>query len=176
MGGLVSLISGDLEIDGGTLSGGTLVENGGTFSVSGNGNNTLSGVEVQGDLVLNSGYLVLSNGSTVTGAITLTNTSLELDGYSDLVNNVTLAASNLYSVNTQPLVIDAGKTVQGYGSITDNPYGRGDGAVQNSGVLDADVSGQTLYVYPTAGFTNDATARRPAAASSTCMARSPMTA
>ena len=69
VGGIVSLISGDLEIDGGALSGGTLVENGGTFSVSGNGNNGLSGVQVQGDLDLTSGYLALSNGSTVTGAV-----------------------------------------------------------------------------------------------------------
>ena len=86
----------NLELDGGTLANTTVTQGaGGALSFS--GSNTLSNVTVIGGLSVDDAAVTLDNGSTVEdasgakpGAISLANSSLVLQGYDELVNNVTL--------------------------------------------------------------------------------------
>ena len=132
----------NLSVDGGTIDPGVVIDGaGGTLSFSGSGSNVLADVTVEGHdptggMVINGGYVTLSNdvieggltlnnatarlndGSTVEdatganpGAITLTDHSeVVLQGYTDLVDNVTLSSSTLDFAGAQPVstTIDTG--------------------------------------------------------------------
>jgi hypothetical protein len=81
---------------------------------------------------------------TNTLSITLTDPNSEQDGVRlQLLNTVT---------------IDQGVTINGTGTVTDNYNGEGQELIDNKGLIDANLNGQTLTVDPTA-FINDGTAQ-----------------
>ena len=155
------------QLDGGTISGGTLVDGaGGTLGASSNSSNTLSGVAVQGDLTLSSGFLNLSNGTTVSGAIALTSSqaSVQLIGEGDLTGAVDLSGGTFYDSEAPngTLTVDASATIQGFGAVDSVApyypyYYQSADALDNQGSILANARGQTLYFQPGGGFDNEGT-------------------
>ena len=141
----------NLALNGGTLASATVLQGaGGELGFANNNNNVLSNDTVEGGLTVASGFVQLTNGTKIEdasganpGAITLTSSGLVIEGQTSLVNNVTLASSNLYftspvdelsSLNTDEGNLAGGSadpnwTVNGAGAAVFS-----DGAVNGSSV------------------------------------------
>ena len=154
--------TGGLSSLSGTITGGTIVSGDGTSLTTSSG--TLSGVTIGSNLkVAGNGYLYVNNNLTLGSGVVLnagsnylyfggTNTTDHITTVSGTAT-VNMAGGTLYGgYNSQPLQIDAGVTVQGYGSIY-NYYGT---SVTNAGTVIANTAGQTLTINPS-NFTNSGT-------------------
>ena len=156
----------NLALNGGTIENGTLIDGaGGSLGITYNANSTLSGVAVQGGLAVSNGYLTLSNGTTVLtadgsapGAISVTNASLSLQGYSALASSVQLANGTLDEggAPSGSFTVGAGLSITGYGTIGGQAiyYSYGGDPLDNQGTISANTAGQSLLVQHD-GLTND---------------------
>ncbi|WP_294533083.1 CARDB domain-containing protein, partial [uncultured Rhodoblastus sp.] len=143
-----------LYLNGGAIENGTLV--GGGVSLPWNSANLYSNVEIKGGLTVSNGFIRLANGATVTdaagvnpGEIKVVNAQVTLDGYSDLVNNVTLTNSNLYLAGgvrvASPLNTDNGNLPGGSGDPNWTVNGA-PAAVLSDGAINGSES-TNLYYY-----------------------------
>jgi hypothetical protein len=114
--GIFSLVSGTLEItNNGALVGGTLDITGGDFAVDGNGSNTLSDVAVTGSLAYNGGYLVLNDGTSVSGSIDLTNASIaatESSSTTPMAGAPSASSTPASSIPTSPATISTSSSAR----------------------------------------------------------------
>ncbi|MDB5808717.1 MAG: hypothetical protein JWN94_839 [Betaproteobacteria bacterium] len=147
----------------GTIIGGTVITSGGINLTSSNG--TLDGVtigsnltfggtsnviRIANDLTLSNG-VVVNVGSNLLGFVTTGAHHLATLGNS----TINLATGNItagYGVTGQTLNIDAGVTVQGYGSVNQSSTA----AIVNAGSIIGNTGGQTLTINPDS-FTNSGT-------------------
>ncbi len=179
---------GTLELDGGTFanSSGTLTAgsgstmtlngttiNGGNLSSAGSGvivqaaSSTLSGVTLEAGSTLqvpNNTVLSLSGSFTNSGAVTLNSTgnytdivatgsSLTLNGGGTITMGSGSAVNRIYGVSGSTVITNVDNTISGEGNI-----GAGQLVLDNGGVIDANVSGQTLVLQPSgSGFANTGT-------------------
>ena len=144
----------DLQLDGGTIENGAIVEDPADgLTVTGAGS-VLDDVVVEGGLDIDGGTLTVQDGTTWTGAADVTNGNLTLNGYSDLTNNVTLVNGGL-TADAPPsgtFAIEAGVTVSGAGEI--NMINANPGVIDNFGVIENDTPNSSLTISP-GDFIND---------------------
>jgi hypothetical protein len=146
-----------LTLNGGTLKGGTVTQNGeARLFFAANAANTLDGVNVEGDLVLtNTGARTLiRNGLSLTGSVMLDN-----GGIISFVGNQTFATGSIvFAGNSGSLGIANGTTltlgpamvVRGKtGLIGASVFTMAPGNLINQGLISADVAGGTLTLNPT---------------------------
>lgn len=152
---------GSMTLTGGSITGGTIVNNTGTgrLFVNNNTSNILDAVTVTGGLTLDTtSRLRLRNDATVTGSIDLTNGSLfgleatATDSTIALANTVNMNSNNLVALEgTSPLLtITSSGAIRGYGTLFTTFFlgGQVTSTVDNQGTISADVSGQSLTIQP----------------------------
>ncbi len=92
LGTTLTLTAGTLDLkDDGTIAGGTVVSDGGTFA---SGQGTLDGVAWEGPLTLDGGELFFANGFDVTGLDGTGPGIVELDGQAHIESNIDLVIQN----------------------------------------------------------------------------------
>ncbi len=163
-GGTLALTAatGDLSLEGGRITGGTITEAGGARLHFGNGYSVFEGAIYQGDLMMTrpgtGNYLRLQNGASFTGdlflgtsdgntatlaieeTITLSGKTLNLD---PLYGNAYLAIDG-----DNTLTFASTTTARGAGYIGQAFFVGGTNTLVNQGLISADLNGRWLYINP----------------------------
>ncbi len=144
----------DCLMDGGTIRGGTLIENGGSFRFTQDTRSTFDGVTVKGNLYLTNvnDRLGIKNGLDLDGTVFLNNS-----GAIGFVGSQTLSSGNVVFGDTGILSLEAGTTltlasniiVRGQsGSIGQGLFFGGPGKLVNEGLISIDVAGGAFQILP----------------------------
>ncbi len=169
--GLIEANGGNVLLNGGTISGGTLTS-AGTSEIDEQGNTSLAGVTVSSgsNLYVLDGNTLFLNSTTLTNNGTITvnkggsnqstatrigiQNSVELAGTGAIVLNANgngLAAAEFYDAGYSNLTQDAGHTIEGTGQIVVNTFA-------NNGTVNANSSGNTLLLQTSSvAYTNNGT-------------------
>ncbi|MDB5357081.1 MAG: tandem-95 repeat protein [Phycisphaerales bacterium] len=157
--------TGSWALSGGTVSGGTITEAGGSaLTFTNNGSNRLVNVAVTGNLSLaGSGIVRVAGTFGITGVATIGDGIMAFEGASPTIGSGTFLLGGgvlgLYGQGTQTLTIGPGVTVHGVGTVGAYELVGGTvGNLLNQGTITADVTGQVLNVTPPNNFTNQGTA------------------
>ena len=160
------LLAGTFWLNGGTLSGGTWNESGGTLQFGNSSSNRLSN-----NLIFNSDVDLPDSGATVrfqsgatwTGAATLSGSStlLAIEDTRTLDNktinlDAAFGTARLTIEGDNTLTVGPNMLVRGQGTIASGRFVGGDQEVINEGTIRADVSATTLTINPDV-FTNQGT-------------------
>ncbi len=163
--------TGPLRMNGGVITGGTIVENGASLEMASNNNSALDGTIVQGsgDFTQSSARVRLRNGAGFTGDVTLSATNAALafeytgslaSGRSVIFDDTTVGAKILTVEGNNTLTIENGATVRGRnGQIRGNIFVSGSQHLVNDGLISADFANSTITIGPTLdSFTNNGVA------------------
>lgn len=148
-GSLVQLIN-NIGVSGGTLlsSGGGAVEVA-AFNQAFIANLTTSGVlNIQNNATLNGAGTLANHGvvnvnAAANNAVFQSNAPLTISGNGQFVLSTTGAGVAFFGNTAQAITIGSGQTVRGFGNVANNNT-----PMVNNGVINADVSGQVLFVDP----------------------------
>jgi hypothetical protein len=161
--------TGSWSLDGGNFQGGTLNSaSGASLIPTGNGNNKLTGVTVNGDLDLSaaSAALQVTGGLTLNGTAHISGSNVRLGfsgdqtiaaGTFDLVgasSNIGIEGNSTVTF-AAPVVIHGGNN----SAVGQARFVGGTGNIVNLGLIDATFAGGLLTINPSGAFTNNGTVR-----------------
>ncbi len=161
--------TGSWTLSGGVISGGTINESGGAaLGMTTSSGNRLVNVQVNGDVAIGGGSLRIGGTFGSTGIISLTGGGqLGFEGSPTLSSGTVQLAGGIMGfygqTGAQTLTIGSGVVVHGYGTLGQYVFVGGSGGqiIVNQGVIDGDVSGQTLATSSqVSSFTNSGTLDR----------------